>query len=624
MWSLARRGWYIRALVLALLTGALWLTSAAGIAQAHPVLLRSTPSDGQTVQSAPAQVDLWFSEPAASTGIELALFDRDGKPVPVGPAQLLDRGIHIVVTGLPALPRSVYELRWSVVSKYDLHRLRGTLVFGVGLPATSAGESARPVTGPAATGADALLGWLDLAGTAALCGWLLVDLGLNRRRGRSRAVPVGPAAATVLRLVITLGVLSAVTSVVRSAQQWSSLDAPGSGWGLLAGTGQLTRWSLREAALVGVLVLLIRRARSGGARTWLGGDAALVVLLLCDVALRSASSHAQSGPLSLLVLTAHQSAALTWVGGLGVLAVLSSQLRDQSGELRRLWTGFGLPAAVCVAVLAVTGLLLAGRQVASLDAALGTTYGKALLLKLALVTAALAFGLVHARRLHPWLTRRTDREPAAPQSRGQVIGPLLGAGVLLVAVVMAAIPPAQGPQFTPRTAIAGQITHEVDDLLVTVALRPNQPGHSLLMVDVVSQRRPVPGPVVAVTADLGATTAITLRPAQTIAQGNGRWQAAVDVEATGVMPLQVRINRSGMAPTTLADSWTVPSGLAARPVLVSDRPLAPWTAAAAGAATVLALLAAVALVRRRRNRTRTVEPGPLTPVRELEDSAVHS
>ncbi|WP_329478798.1 copper resistance protein CopC/CopD [Kribbella sp. NBC_01484] len=597
-------------------TAVLWLASG-GVAQAHPVLLRSTPSDGQTVQAAPRQIDLWFSEPPTAAGIEVSLSDRDGRAIPLGTTRIADRGIHVVVSGFPELPRSVYELRWSVVSKYDLHRLQGTLVFGVGLAATSTGEPARSVTGPAATVVDVVLGWMDLAATSVLCGWAFLATALARRP--KPALPE-PVVATMLGLAVAFGFLSVFTSLVRSGRQLSEAKSSESGLAILIGSGQLTRWTLRELALVGVLVVLIRRVRGLSAGPL--GTSLLVVLLLADIVLRSASSHAQAGPVSLVVLSLHQAAGLAWIGGLGLLAVLTGQLRENRGQAFRLWKAFGPLAAGCVAVLSVTGLLLAGRQVASLDAALGTLYGKALLVKLAVVAAAMMLGFRHARRLHPWLIRRPDRQPKTPTARGQAISALLGVGVLLFAVVLAVTPPARGPQFSKPMPVATRATYQVDDLLITVALAPNAPGRSLLLVDVVSSRRPVPGPISAVTADLGTSTGIVLRRTQGAVGGDSRWQAAVDVEATGDLPLRIAAVRGHPGSATVSGTWVVPSGLAPRAVVVSNSPLTPWTNAAAALTALLALTVAGALVHRHRRR---VAPGSeqLSGAHELEDAATH-
>ncbi|WP_371402646.1 copper resistance protein CopC/CopD [Kribbella sp. NBC_00662] len=600
-----RRGRAAKLLLLLVVAAILWL-GQAGVAAAHPVLLRSTPTDGQTVRTAPEQIDLWFSEPPTAAGLDLALSDRDGKAFPVT-ARIADQGIHVVVTGFPDLPRSVYELRWSVVSKYDLHRLQGTLVFGVGLAATASGRPAESVTGPAGTVADVVLGWLDLAATSVLCGWVLVAA-IAARRGRF-PLPAEPV-ASVRALATAFGMLSVFASLARGARQWSEAAGTDSGLAVVRDSGQLLRWSLREAVLVAICVLLVRQARHG--RTNLAGTTTLACLLLVDLALRAATSHARGGPASLAVLATHEAAALSWVGGLVVLGILTARLREQRDLTVGLWKAFGPAAACSVALISVTGLLLAGRQVATLDAALGTSYGRALLVKLVLVGALMAFGLRHATRLHPWLRGRFG-PVTAPSARAQALSPLLGVSILLVAVVLAGTPPARGPQFDKTDPATSRANYQVDDLLVTVSLGPNQPGRSLLLVDLVSSRRPSPGPITAVTADVGSSSGVVLRRGSGQAQGGDRWQAAVDVDATGPLPLRIVAVRNHPGPAVLTTTWVVPSGLPPRPVIVSDTPLAPWTGIAAALVTLLALAVGIALARRHR-RTRVDDDGPAAAV----------
>jgi hypothetical protein len=122
----------------------------------------------------------------------------------------------------------------------------------------------------------------------------------------------------------------------------------------------------------------------------------------------------------------------------------------------------------------------------------------------------------------------------------------------------------------------------------------------LLLVDVVSSRRPSPGPVTAVTADLGTGSETPLRRTAGAAPGSGRWQAAVDVEATGPIPLRIVVARNQVGPAVLATTWVVPSGLAPRPVVVSNSRLAPWTNGGAALVALGALGVWIALVRRHR------------------------
>jgi hypothetical protein len=97
----------------------------------------------------------------------------------------------------------------------------------------------------------------------------------------------------------------------------------------------------------------------------------------------------------------------------------------------------------------------------------------------------------------------------------------------------------------------------------------------------------------------------------------------VDVEATGEVPLRIVAVRSQPGPATVTGTWVVPSGLAARPVVVSNSPLAPWTSAAAALTLASALAIGAALATRRRRRPTTgTDLRPEAP--ELEDAGMRS
>ena len=168
-------------------------------------------------------------------------------------------------------------------------------------------------------------------------------------------------------------------------------------------------------------------------------------------------------------MTAHILAGCLWVGGLIVLALVLPGLerRDVLETLAR----FGRLAAAGVAVVVVTGLYGAGRQVASLDALLSTTYGGSLVAKIASVGATGALGLLGllaVRRLRPSMRLLRAEAVAA-------VGMLVAASLLLSSA------PARGPQFAPvaradrGTALASGYA---DDLLVDVSRRPIDPART--------------------------------------------------------------------------------------------------------------------------------------------------
>ena len=113
--------------------------------------------------------------------------------------------------------------------------------------------------------------------------------------------------------------------------------------------------------------------------------------------------------------TAHVLAASTWSGVLllSLFAILPAARRSGTSVAAMLRT-FGVPAAICVAIMIVTGLYLASGVVGSVDALVSTFYGRTLLFKLALVVVVSALGLANHRSL-----RRRDRRSTGPHDRAR-------------------------------------------------------------------------------------------------------------------------------------------------------------------------------------------------------------
>ena len=65
--------------------------------------------------------------------------------------------------------------------------------------------------------------------------------------------------------------------------------------------------------------------------------------------------------------------------------------------------------------------------------------------------------------------------------------------LLLLAATLGAIQPARGFEFDPPAATAvPTMTTNADDLIVTFALKPNQPGRNFVSLGVFDTRRPAP------------------------------------------------------------------------------------------------------------------------------------
>ncbi|MER7072966.1 copper resistance CopC family protein [Terrabacter sp. NPDC000476] len=596
--------------VLALVVAALALVvGGAAPASAHAYLASSSPADGTSLQVAPRVVELRFTEHVVLESTEVTITDTAGRRYAPRALTLAEtdedrEAPATIVATLPALPVGAYHVAWRTLSSDDLHQSSGLLAFGVQDEVTAAGPSESAPDALETAGRWAVLSGLGLAlGALLLCGRPLARTPDPRTRALLRA--------RLWRLARTGAALAASAALLVTV-----LDLARFGTSAVT-TGYAARWLGREAALVAVVALVTTCApaeRSAATRERLalaaGLVAALLTVALGHVGLRSGATWA-------IAATAHLAAACAWAGAVACLALLVLRHRREGrpgGELAPLLTGFRVPAVVAVVVVAVSGVYLASDVVVSVDAVLLTTYGRMLLAKLAVAALVGVLALRTTRAVH---ARR-----ASAAVRPRVVVEAVG---LTIVVVLGAVLASGQPAVSPRLVIAEPPSRiddrPVADLQQTVVLRPNRPGASVAVVDVLDTRRPSPGPVTGVTVGVGSATASTDGAGDGAPRGStpvpaapvtrGRWAAGVTLPAQGPVDVRVAVHRRGLPDVVSTIRWVVGPDAADARVLVSKAPLAgPLTALA----VVLALVAvAVALLVRRRSglslRARDRRPG---------------
>jgi copper transport protein len=327
--------------------------------------------------------------------------------------------------------------------------------------------------------------------------------------------------------------------------------------------------ALRSALLLLLVVVVARARRSVPVRV-------LVPLLLAGIALAEAHASRVMAPRGTVannvVLAVHLLAATALVGCVFVLAIMVLPLlRRRDGPERDVASVFlravGAPATLAFVVLAVTGLHLAGRQVASPDALLRTPYGHLLLVKVALTGAVALLALASWRIVRDVAPRGPD-----PTIRLEIAGAL---AVLAVAALLAGAPPARRVAFEGSGTALGSASAKSDDLLLHIAVVPNRHGRNIVTVTVDDTRRPAPAPIADVDIRLqrpfaepivGPTRAFRIAPSQ--------WQLPVELLDAPGQRLIVRVSRPGMTASRLEIPWS-PTAPGAPGVILSDRPLAP-------------------------------------------------
>ncbi|MFD7438198.1 copper resistance D family protein [Streptomyces sp. NPDC059861] len=193
---------------------------------------------------------------------------------------------------------------------------------------------------------------------------------------------------------------------LRPGTIWDYVRAPAEP-GQWVSSGTLTLVQYLMWGVSAVLLMLLWsprfRARPGGVVL----AALLVAFTAHQVTLLPTDFGAATGHefLDLVMNHVHVFAVSTWVGGIAGLVVLAATGRrigtDAGPVWARVWTRFGTVALVAVGCTVITGLFMAWMNVGSLGELFTTSFGRFLLLKVALVAVMICLGGVNEFVMFP-------------------------------------------------------------------------------------------------------------------------------------------------------------------------------------------------------------------------------
>lgn len=618
----------------------------ANPAKAHAQLVQSSPQDGATLDRSPGEVRLWFNEAISERFSSARLLDASGSPIPVISMQRDAENQALLHLNLPELSDGLYRVDWRVLSEADGHFTAGILVFGVGDVGTI-GAAPLPAVRPPPL-SEVILRWLNYFVIIALAGAIAMD-GLIVRRTLALSEAPGQVLAGRRRLM-RWSVLCSLTALAIGVwmliYQGQALRAGlpqgvalgETIWQILGDTRWGALWSIRQGI---VLVLVVSTFLL--LRIWGQGDVSgayevssqknllqmpilivvgegLAVLVLLSV--QGLNSHAagleSSTSLAVMIDILHLLAASIWVGGLLslVIAFLPLVLSNKQGAsvlLRSIWSRFSNWALISVLFLILTGLYSLGRQVVTLDALLTSLYGRVLLGKVNIMLVMGIFGLLNAILLHPGLLQplrrllrlKADWTPVKLRQFPILVLTEISLGIvaLFAAGVITASEPARGPRYAVDYGeIPSSQTKSIADLLVTLAVKPNQPGENIITVRAVSSLRPPPGDILRVILRIKpqdeVSDPISIDALQV---GNGEFQVGGGhFRFSGRWDVEIIIRRKGIDDQIAQFDWIVPqAGLVSQP-LISNYPWESILTGVAGAliAALLIILAGRAIVRR--------------------------
>ena len=403
----------------ALILAAVAALVAPAEAFAHARLEHTSPGFEQRLSSPPRTITLQFDQYIKALPRSLQLYSAKGV-VPV--TRVRDDG-RTLKASLPQLRRGGYTIRWHALSG-DGHVVSGVFTFGVRAPAP-APTDAFGASGPTRT--EDVVRWLYFLSLALLVGGLGFRLLVARR-------PLPPRffAVTGIGAFATLNI--GIAAFLLRAEDALQLPFGRLLYGDLSPIAQ-TRFGTAFIAMTlgfALVTALLFLAWLTDRDVFLWPAFLLGLAFVSGLSLSGHSAaDAGSSWKSELADWAHISAACLWIGGLVQLTLVVWPLLPDAR--RAAFLGFSRLATVCVGVLLLAGVYLSILRLPQLNDLWTTGYGQVLLVKIALVGLAFAWGGLHKLVAVP----AVERGGTLPRLRASLAGEsMIGMIVLLVAAIL--------------------------------------------------------------------------------------------------------------------------------------------------------------------------------------------
>jgi copper transport protein len=458
-----------------------------------------------------------FSEPVEMAFGAVRVYDAAGREVQRGaPCHPAGDDRAVAVALAPDLGDGGYTATYRVISA-DSHPVSGGFKFGVGAGGAGGAATVGELLGDARAGpvtsvAFGVVRALQFAAIAVAIGglavlvlaWLPALAALAAPDGAWRAASDAFAArwrllrigAAAIGLVTALAALPLQAATAEGSTVWSAIarvrDVLDTRFGTVWGLGALA-WLcvLVPLALRPRLAPAVRPATVGATGMalqrpgrWIALLAVPLVLLACLPGLGGHAGVQEPVAVLLPANVLHVLAASAWIGGLAVLVLalpVATRRLDPPDRTRLLaatMLRFSALVLAAVAALLIGGIVQSLLELGAVDDLVDTAYGRAILIKSALVVLLLGCGALNRRRTLPALARAA-RDGAAPGRPGAVLRRTLraevalGVAALAVTGALAGYSPADAQAPGPYAASA-----DIGPARAELTVEPARPGRN--------------------------------------------------------------------------------------------------------------------------------------------------
>jgi copper transport protein len=483
-----------------LVAGLIAAMAAALPASAHALLVKSIPEANASLPTAPAQVEIYFSESVEPSFSTIRVLDSNGSAVDNGDVRLDPADDTHLSVSLRSLPDGVYTVTWRALSLSDGHVTTGSFPFAVGNVDEAALAAAQSSQSASLSLGEAVSKWLLYLAAAALIGGLLFRLAVWDPAQRAAGVSWGdpsppdvPITTSSLFMLLAVSLFSLLleagqASGVGIAVPWSSSLST-----MLFTTRSGAIWLTRLLVMVAMVALVGKSPTT--LRRW--SSVGLGVIFLLTISL---GSHAASDSQPLLPVSAdllHLTAACAWLGGLmsfvsGMWRARQSEAGARTRLTSELIPRFSSLALTSVGCLTLSGLYSAFLRVGTLTALTQTLYGRILIAKCLIVLAMITLGAVNLLIITPAMRRAAGLargDPGLVDRFQRIITSevTLGTALFLSVGLLTSAPPARVT--TESSGLHAKA--QADDLSIDLEITPGRVGVNTFTATIKADGKPL-------------------------------------------------------------------------------------------------------------------------------------
>ena len=368
------------------------------LASAHPFLLDSEPGQGQNAPTGTTQIITNYSEAVEIGFSELRVYDANGNQVDNKDTAYNGGETSLIVT-TPPLEDGVYTITSKVLSKIDGHLVQAAIVFGVGDVKIDSSLLEKQENSETTFIPESIARFPGLVGQTIVLGGVIVSITIwssQQTRFREVFADINEQFKIKFSKIIGIGVIATFASnfIMLGVQTWrletSPLDVIGTTFG--------TTWLIRMIITIIIIGLWFWMEKKN--EITIKGQIPLLIASLILIATTTMMGHGASTELEApwILDYSHNLLSSIWIGGVIFFAFVAlPTITKTENSIKEKITLSLIPRfsglfIIAIGILIITGptlLWFLDDNVASLT---DSTYGKLILIKIAIAAAMIGFG----------------------------------------------------------------------------------------------------------------------------------------------------------------------------------------------------------------------------------------